>query len=275
MISLSDDNYYTVEADKEYLSNSQIKRFQKCEYEAMKYLNGEMADTPTQAMLVGQYVDEALTGTKESFDKWCESHPEIFSSRGATKGLLKSDFQKAQQMVDIAKADEGFIKWLKGKHQVIMTGSLFGVPIKIKMDSYFPGKAIVDLKTTESLSKSFWNADLKQHESFIEHFNYVQQMAIYQEIVYQNTGEKLPCILACISKETVPDHDLFFIDNEVMHECIYGNEFVEGLANTITRIQALKDGEAEPIKCGHCESCLKDKKVDKPKHYLEILGDLS
>lgn len=273
--NLNESNYYSLEMDKKYMSNSLLKKFQECEYKAMKFLNGELEDEKTTAMLVGQYVDEALTGTKESFDKFCNDNPEIFSSRGATKGLLKSEFQRANQMIEVAKADKKFMSFVNGQHQVIMTGEIFGVPIKIKMDSYYPHKAIVDLKTVESATKGYWNKDLKTYETFVEHFNYIQQLAIYQEIVRQNTGETLPCVIAYISKEVNPDHDLLFVDNETLHTYLFGNEFNEGLASQLIRAWDLTQGKEKPIKCGCCDVCMKEKKVEKPIHYTELLGRLN
>lgn len=274
-MSLTEENYYSLETDKKYLSNSQIKMFQNCEYQAMKYLEGEYKVETTEAMLRGSYVDEALTGTKESFEKFCKEHEaELFSSRGATKGLLKSTFQRCNQMIDRVKKDKTFMYYLSGQHQTIMEGNLFGVPTKIKMDSYFPGKMIVDLKTTESFKKGFYNPSNRQYENFIEHFNYIQQMAIYQEIVFQNTGEKLPCFIAAITTESVTDYDIFYIPNEELHTYLFGSEFEEGLGNTIQRIQALKNKEIEPQKCNCCESCLNDKVFEKPKLYTEVLGEI-
>ena len=42
--------------------------------------------------------------------------------------------------------DEYFMKYMSGQKQVIMTGELFGAKWKIKIDSYIPDVAIVDLK---------------------------------------------------------------------------------------------------------------------------------
>lgn len=41
-----------------------------------------------------------------------------------------------------------------------MTAELYGTPWKIKMDSYIPGWAIVDLKVVESLTKMKWVRDI-------------------------------------------------------------------------------------------------------------------
>ena len=38
------------------------------------------------------------------------------------------------------------MEYMSGEKQVIMTGEIEGVPVKIKIDSYHPNKMIVDLK---------------------------------------------------------------------------------------------------------------------------------
>ena len=38
-----------------------------------------------------------------------------------------------------------------------MTAEMFGTLWKVKIDSYHPGKAIVDLKTCQSITKTFWH----------------------------------------------------------------------------------------------------------------------
>ena len=80
-----------------------------------------------------------------------------------------------------------------------MTGELFGAKWKIKMDSYIPHEAIVDLKVVQKLRDVSYKNGWKQ--SFIEKWGYDLQLGIYQEIVRQNTGESLPCIIAAVDKQ--------------------------------------------------------------------------
>lgn len=186
-MELTESNYYGLEANKEYSSNSQIKDFQECEVTAMKRINGEIVDEPTIDMLIGQYVDEALTGNLE---EWKENHPEIIAKTGKNVGCLKSDFQKCELMVDICKNDKKFMQYLSGEKQVIMTGVIYGLPIKIKMDVYDEKhNVIVDLKTTKSITTPCWNKKAHQYQDSL------RLMAIFsrwQYIVrlYSNTRER-------------------------------------------------------------------------------------
>ena len=72
-----------------------------------------------------------------------------------------------------------------------MIGELFGLPWKIKIDSYLDGIAIVDLKIMSSLTKLEWVRDIG-YLDFVRYWGYDIQGAVYQEIVYQNTGKRLP-----------------------------------------------------------------------------------
>ena len=71
------------------------------------------------------------------------------------------------------------MKYMAGEKQVIMTGKIADVPYKIKIDSYHPDKAIVDLKVVKDFEK-LWNDAEKQKQSFIRYWGYDIQGAIYQ-----------------------------------------------------------------------------------------------
>ena len=59
-MNLTADNYFSKEADMEYMSNSQFKSFMRCQAAAMAELNGEYQRERSSAMLIGSYVDEAI-----------------------------------------------------------------------------------------------------------------------------------------------------------------------------------------------------------------------
>lgn len=280
-MKLTDENYYSLESNKEYCSVSQFKSFyglNGCEARAMAEIRGEYTRPKTDALLVGSYVDCALT-EPENLEWFKVQHPEMISSRGATKGLLKSEFLRAYEMIARVKKDKYFMSAISGEHQRIMTGNLFGVDFKIKMDSYIPKSdttngAIVDLKTVESLRKGYWSPTEKRYVSFVDYFDYILQGAIYQEIVFQNTGNRLPFYLACVSKEANPDIELIWIDDTTLHDKLFGNEFSTGIAEQVNQIRLLKSGEVDPIECGNCDFCIPHKVIKKPIHYLELMGEL-
>lgn len=270
-MKLTNENYFSVEASKAFCSVSQLKNFigtpfiKGCEKRALAEINGEYEREKSSALLVGSYVDAALTGGEEELERFKAENPQIISSKGATKGQLKTEYKQADLMIDRVKRDKFFMKTLEGEHQAIMTGDIFGVPFKIKVDN-LTDKAIVDLKTCESLTKIYYAEGRRMN--FIEYHNYILQGAIYQEIVRQNTGKTLPFFLSCISKEKVPDLGVFQIDNETLAECLANYE------DDIKYVQMLKNGEVEPAECGCCDYCKEHKIITKPINWLD-LGDES
>ena len=159
------------------------------------------------------------------------------------------------------------MKFMGGEKQVIMTADMFGSPWKIKIDSYLPGKAIVDLKVMRELHKAEYTKDYG-YMNFIEYWGYDLQAAVYQEVVYQNTGERLPFFVAAASKEEETDIELIWIPDDHLREKLIEVE------NNTPKIVALKNGEVEPIRCGLCDYCKHTKVLMRPIHFTELLGEV-
>ena len=244
---LNDSNYYSLEANKAYMSVSQFKDIAgtsgktSCEFEAMQKVEGKWAIQPTTAMLVGSYVDSYFEG---SLDAFRESNPQIFTQ----KGTLKAEFKKAESIIDRIESDAYFMKYMSGEKQVIMTGELFGANWKIKMDSYIPDVAIVDLKVMASITDMKWVKDYG-YMPFPLYWGYDIQGAVYQKIVEINTGKKLPFYLACATKQEEPDIQVIQITQNYLDEAL---SFVEANMPKVLRV---KNGEIEPYRCELCDCC--------------------
>lgn len=246
-MKLTNKNYYSQKANKEYFSVSQVKDFLKCEAYAMAKINGDWVEPPTTAMMIGLYVDSYFEGTLEEFKA---NTPEIFKKDGS----LKSDFVKAEDIIKRIESDELFMLCMSGRKQVIMTGELFGAKFKIKMDSYLPDEAIVDLKVVKKLREVFFRAGGKI--SFIEKWEYDLQLAVYQEVVRQNTDRVLDCIIAAVDKQEISDIDCILIPNDQLE--FQRNE----LAWKMPRIIDVKTGKVPAVRCGVCDYCRATKKLE-------------
>ena len=55
-MKLTADNYFSQEAQMEYMSASQFKAFDKCEAAALAEIKGEYIREKTTALMVGSYV---------------------------------------------------------------------------------------------------------------------------------------------------------------------------------------------------------------------------
>lgn len=263
---LNNENYFSKEADREYLSVSQYKNFMgslgkpACEAEAMALLNGAWEREKTTALMVGSYVDAHFEG---SLDLFRAQNSEIFTKQGA----LKAEYRKAEEIINRIERDEVFMKYMSGQKQVIMTAEMFGANWKIKIDSYLEDAAIVDLKVMRELHKAEYTKDYG-YMDFIQYWGYDIQGAVYQEVVYRNTGKRLPFFIAAATKEKETDIELIWIPDEHLKE-----KLIEVEQNT-PKILALKSGEVEPIRCGICDYCKHTKVLTKPIHFSELIGEV-
>ena len=215
-MELNQQNYYSVEANIEYMSSTQLKSLvgslgrPACEEQALKLIKGEIIQEPSQSMLIGSYVDAYFT---DEFDQFVENHQEDIFTK---KGTPYAAFQKADLMINRIKKDKLFMEFIMGEHQKIFTAEIFGAKWKCKLDSYHKGKCIVDLKCVEDIYKLFWVKDIGSL-NFIEYWGYITQLAIYQKIVELNTGEKLPCYIAAVDKTDHPAIEIIQIPNEKLN----------------------------------------------------------
>lgn len=258
-MQLNEQNYYSHEADTAFFSASQIKSFKKCEAAAMADLRGLRIREVSQAMMVGQYVDAALTG---DLDEWCGCHPEIKKR----DGTLKAEFLQASEMVGRANRDPVFMDYMEGEHQAIFTGELFGCPFKAKFD-VLGADRIVDLKTTKDMNPVYLPG--QGRVDFASAWDWPLQLAIYQELYRQNEGVRLPCYLAVITKETPADIAIVQIEQERM------DAEMAWLEQMMPRYEAIKEGLIEPDRCGKCAWCRESKQLTGPVmlgEYEEIGG---
>jgi hypothetical protein len=241
---LNNENYYSIEASKEYFSVSQYKSFMHCEAAAMAEIKGKYSRPVTKALLVGSFVDAYFEGTLEEFIR---NNPAIFTR----KKQLRADFKRANQIIDTVKNDPKFMAAMNGEKQTIFTFDLFGVKWKAKLDSYNQGKAITDLKVVAKMDKlPLWRYDL--------------QGAVYQKGVEIVTGEKLPFYLAVVTKEKVMDRDIWQIPQSTLDLALSEVE------QNIQRYADIKAGFEEPQYCGRCDYCKSVKKA-RVRNYNELL----
>lgn len=249
MMKLNEKNYYGQKANQSFMSVSQYKQFVKCEACAMAELNGEYEREKSSALFLGSFVDEMLTGSKKSREKFIEeNHSDLFTKNGEPY----ANVAKAMEAVERVKKQPLMMKYLSGQTQKIMTGDIGGIQWKIKMDSYKPGEFIADLKYLKDLRSP------NLFENAIKYWGYDTQMAVYQEIVYQNTGERLPTYLVIVTKETVPRVAVCEVKQWNLDEAL------EDCKKHLPRIIAVKNGEMVPENCGVCDYCAETTVLTEP-----------
>ena len=234
----------------EYMGSSQFKAFDRCEAAALAEIRGEYVREKTTAMMVGSYVDAYFSG---ELDEFKSKNPEIFKRDGA----LKAEYIQADGIIRRIESDPMFMRYISGTPQVILTGEIRGVPVKIKIDSYHPGRAIVDLKVMRDFSPIWVNGS---ELTFVEAWGYDIQGAMYRAV----EGHNLPFVLAAATKEPIPDIALISIPSDVLDVSM---EYVE---SKILRFSDIKKGLIDPERCGHCDYCKSTKILDGLVDYRDV-----
>lgn len=232
---LTEDNYYSKSANEEFFSVSFYKDMCRCEAAAMARLSGEWEPPITEALLLGQYLDNWMDGT---LPKFREKHQEIFTKAGN----LKVEYRRADDAIEKISTDERFMKYIGGEHQKILTWEMFGVPWKAKLDSYHEGVCIVDLKYVRSYDS-------------LRIYRYDIQGAVYQAAAEACGFGKLPFYLAAVTKESVPDCDIFQVTQPRLDLAL------SEVRVNMTRFIKVKQGGVQPIRCGRCDYCKATKRA--------------
>lgn len=251
-MTLTSSNYYSPEANREYWSVSLFKAFDRCEAAGLAAVRGQYERPETDALLIGSYVDAYFTG---DLDEFVGEHADVMFKKN---GELYAKYEHANKIINTVECQPLMMDFLQGDYQKIFTAELFDVPWKIKMDVY-RGDRIVDLKCVRDFKPIY--QDGFGYRSWIEYWGYDIQGAVYQKVVEQATGHKLPFYIAAATKEPVPDVDVIQIPQSVLDTAL---KVVEA---KIDRFDLVKLGEIPPERCGHCEYCKQTKILTAPSVY--------
>lgn len=277
-MELNSLNYYSNEADLEYMSCSQIDEFKTCEAAALARIQGRYTPKKSQALLVGSYFHTYMEGKsaheaflKENFDDVFKTKLDKQTGEKIITGKYAA-YDEADRLIQFAERDPVIRDLIEreGEVEKIMTGMLFGVyPWKIRIDKYFPDtRIIIDWKTTASIRDLQWDSERGERVSFIENFGYIRRAAIYSEIEKQYTGKSTvpPFFLVCISKQNPPDKEII----NLTHQQRYEMELENLHDGTLARIKNIKDGLTLPKRCGVCEYCRATKRLTNVLNYWEL-----
>lgn len=260
---LTAENYHSPAMRQQYFGSSQYKDFvgslgmKGCEAMALAKIRGEWQEELTTALLVGSYVDAHFEGTLDVFKA---QNPGIMTKQME----LKAEYKQANYIIARLERDAYFMRYLDGKKQVIFTGELFGVPWKVKIDSFGAPVYLADLKVMRALRDAFWVKDYG-YMSFVSYWGYDLQAAIYQKIVEVNTGKKLPFFIAAASKEKVADLEIIGFKQQELDDAL------STIEPNVKRIALLKAGKATPDRCETCDFCKSTKILVKPIHHSDLV----
>ena len=252
MLQLTPENYYTPESNAEYMSVHQFQSWRECAAREWAVQHGKWQMKATEPMLVGSYVDAALTEPVAVLNQFCIDHAsDVFGRRGAKRAA----FETADKMVDRLRRDPFAMELLRGETQRIVTGELGGCAWKGKVDVLKADKGIfVDLKTCASFEwawRSFFDVGTQTHrnEKVPWYDGYWFQLGVYRELLRQNGFDCLPIIVA-VTKQAPPDIGAWTFEATDR----LGLE-VEYALSSLGQVLAYKRGDAPPPACGSCDYC--------------------
>lgn len=250
---LTPETYFSVEADREYMSVSQFKAFRVCQSKAL--YNIEQPDaTFKESFLQGSLFEALVAGDSKLF---MAQHPEMISSRGTTAGQLKSEFQRVVKAAEKFNSQKFFRDIInKCEKQIILTGEICGVPVKCCLDLFDRETfSIYDIKCMKDFSEQ-WSKEEKKYIPWYYTWGYVLQLAVYREIVKQNfhTEPKEIALLAA-TKEEIPDIQAIKFDAELL------DIELEDFRHDIRLYDDIKKGKTKATPCNCCSYCKTIKEI--------------
>ena len=253
MLQLTPQTYFSIEADREYMSVSQFKAFRACQSKAL--YNIEQPDaTSKEAFLQGSLFEALVAGDPKLF---MAQHPEMISTRGSTTGQLKSEFQKVVKAAEKFNSQEFFRNIInKCEKQVILTGEICGVPVKCCLDLFDRETfSIYDIKCMKDFNEQ-WSKEEKKYIPWYYSWGYVLQLAVYREIVKQNFhAEPKEIALLAATKEEIPDIQAIKFDTELL------DIELEDFRHDIRLYDEIKKGIIKPTPCNCCSYCKTIKEI--------------
>lgn len=282
-MELTRENYYTPDADWEYMSCSQYQAWNECEARELAKLQGRWVDEEKEAFLVGNYFHTHFE-SPEAHEQFCNEHfDKIFKTKIIKgKGGMPDQtvvtgkyapYEQADKMIAVAEGDELIRSLLDipGENEMIMHGQLFGVPWRIRLDKYVAsGRMIIDYKTVANIGELRWSNEMREKVTFIDAYGYMMRAAVYSEIEKQNAqSDKDPnFLIIAISKQDYPDKEVLMLN----HRQRYDYE-LEKIKERLPMIQMIKEGRAKPKRCGFCDYCRATKKLYAIKPYYSLMPD--
>jgi hypothetical protein len=292
-LALTGENYYSLEANRAYMSNSQWGDWLKCEAAAYaEYVVGGDAERPgtvTDAggycaperdyFVLGKWMHEMVLQS----DGWSDralalSHATIGRSRvmRTAKGQWNATGEKLNRMLARWQQEEDLHGLMVGQKEVLLTGAIGGIPWRCAIDNLAPD-FFSDLKTPRSLKPDWKESRLDVWPDgrpkrvlvpWYEVHNYLRQIAVYRYLCWLQDGVWRDPYLVAVSKDEQPLVRAFGWEEDEL-EARAEWELAQ-IVEQVPRIQALREGDgSDAVRCGSCQYC---RLTDRSYGNIELLA---
>jgi hypothetical protein len=230
---------------KPHLSLSQVRRLLECSAREVATQAGAFAaPEPSEAMLVGSYLDAILTTVSGA--EWLDSHPEVIAKSGASKGSPKAAFADVPLMAR-RFFDSPACQLVEGaESQVKVEADFAGGPVVGVLDWLDLDNArIFDLKTRADFSDG-WHTVGGRNVKMPWWYDYTEQFCLYQSLVNQKHDQHCDCYVIAMAKTKGWPIRVARYEQETL-DSVY-----VPLRDRFIRAQVAKD---RPTHCRACEYC--------------------
>ena len=269
-MNITPENYHSIEVKREWLSHSQYRRWLECGAAMKAELDGKYTPPMTEALMVGQYVDRAVTVPTE-FDAWCKAHEGEIAS--AKTGKKYAAFAKADALIARVQGDELYWAVVEGcKAQVVLQGEIGKVPWLYMADflredaktatllDFKTAKGFGDEWTIEEVNMGSEYRTVRTRVPWYDAAGYWRQLSVGRFLFHQQHSVFPLCGILAASKPP-PDDFLgkprpcglgawYLPEGELRFD-----REISQIKNRLTDIMAWKRGDVPAPACGECDWC--------------------
>jgi hypothetical protein len=278
------DNYYSLESNRQYMSCHQYTQWLACPAREAARQRGEYVEPVGDALVCGTYVDAVLT-TPDQVDRALErkDHEGVtYRERLQTKvGKPNAVRLKAEEIIARLRRDPDAVLLLSGQGQAVVNGELTGhradgsefrCPWKGMVDVlHLEDSLFVDLKTAADFEPCWKRARVgtvwqNVKKPWFCEYDYPLQIAVYRELIRQQSGKECRGVILAATKQTPPDIGAWAFDDtgwlsfeitEALDARIPGGWDAKrhGGAQGLEAVLKMKTGEVMPTRCEVCDYC--------------------
>jgi len=275
MIKPDAKNYHDPETKREFMSHSQYRAWLTCAAATYAEIFKGYQPRKTTALIVGGYVDRALTAPEE-FAQYCE---EFKSDIYGAKGGKLADFKKADMLIDRLEKDPTWqIIMAASRKQVVMEGEIGGVPFLYMADMMMEAhgtETVIDLKTacdfeddwtrvycgpaSEPMNWVNWSNPKffrNQKVNWIDAAGYWRQLGVGRELFKQTREKREPVCAIIGAKKPVTDERPVGLGLWVMDDNARLDAEIRQIEVMLPMVMKWKTGEELAPGCGLCDYCL-------------------